>query len=95
MRDPSQILIRPITTEKTVRLMQEGRYTFEVLKDANKPEIKRAVEQIFGVKVKAVNTMIVPGKPRRRGRIVGRSKSWKKAIVTLYPGYRIEQIEGV
>jgi len=90
------ILRRPLITEKNTRLMELNQYTFEVAPDANKIQIKEAVERTFNVKVKRVNTMNVRGKPRRRVRrgrrmpVVGREASWKKAIVTLEPGHTIE-----
>lgn len=90
------ILRRPIITEKNTRLMEMNQYTFEVAPDANKIQIKEAVERTFNVKVKKVNTMHVRGKPRRRIRrrgrvpVEGREASWKKAIVTLEPGYTID-----
>ena len=83
MREPRDIIQKPIVTEKTNGQMAEGRYTFRVDAKANKIEIKHAVEVIFGVKVDAVNTMRVPGKPKRMGRHVGHTSEWKKAIVTL------------
>ncbi len=93
-RRPYEIIIRPIITEKSNRLMEEyNKYTFEVALDASKPEIKRAVEELFGVKVKKVNTMIVkPKKKRVLGKIgqYGKTKKWKKAIVTLEPGQKID-----
>jgi large subunit ribosomal protein L23 len=76
-------------------LTAQGRYTFEVDRRANKPMVRRAVEQIFKVDVTAVNVINVPGKTRRVGRSVGRTASWKKAVVTLRPGQRIEIFEGV
>lgn len=91
MIDPL-ILIRPIVTEKMTRLSEEGRhYAFEVRKDANKIEIRKAVEQRYpGVSIKKVRTMIVRGKNRRRftraGLIEGKERSYKKAIVTLADG---------
>ncbi len=90
------VLRRPLITEKNTRLMEMNQYTFEVAPDANKIQIKEAVERTFNVKVKKVNTMNVRGKPRRRVRrrgrlpIIGREASWKKAVVTLEPGYTIE-----
>ena len=94
MRDPRDIIIRPVITERSVELLQkQNKYTFEVAKDANKIEIKRAIEELFGVKVAKVNTMIVPGKVRRRGTVVGRRPDWKKAIVTLAEGHRIKQVD--
>jgi large subunit ribosomal protein L23 len=83
-------------TEKNTLLMErENQYTFEVARRANKIQIREAVELAFGVEVIKVRTMIVPGKPRRRGRTVGQSKPWKKAIVTLAPGDRIDIFEGI
>jgi large subunit ribosomal protein L23 len=94
--NPYDILRRPIITEKNTYLMERGQYTFEVARDANKPQIKAAVETAFpNVKVVAVNTMIMPYKTRRRGRIVGRLPAWKKAVVTRRAGDRIELFEGV
>jgi len=89
------ILIRPLMTEKSSLLMEQNKFTFEVHKSANKIQIRQAVEQVFKVKVLSVNTMNVPGKPKRRGALVGKTRSWKKAIVTLPEGERIEFFEGV
>lgn len=86
------IIRRPIISERSMEPVfdregnQINRYTFEVDKSANKVEIKKAVEKIFGVQVAAVNTMRVMGKVKRMGRYEGRRASWKKAIVTLKPG---------
>ena len=77
------IVKRPIVTEKSSNDMQEGKYTFEVAKDANKIEIAKAVEELFDVKVSKVNTMHVRGHLRRQGRSEGYTPSWKKAIVSL------------
>jgi large subunit ribosomal protein L23 len=94
--NPYEILRRPIITEKNTYLMEQGRFTFEVPRKANKPQIAVAVETAFpNVKVVAVNTMIMPSKERRRGRIVGQLPAWKKAVVTLRKGDRIELFEGV
>ena len=90
-----QILVRPIITEKGTMLNDQGKYAFEVLPNANKIEIKRAVEEVFNVKVATVNVMRVPGKQRRMGRHQGMTRSWKKAVVTLQPGGRIELFQGV
>lgn len=90
-----QILVRPIITEKNTALNEVGKYCFEVLPNANKIEIKRAVEEVFNVQVTAVNIIKVPGKLRRMGRTSGMTRSWKKAIVTLAPGQRIELFQGV
>jgi len=94
MPTPHEIIVRPLITEKNTILMEENKYTFEVLRDASKPEIKRAVESIFNVSVARVHTVNVRGKLRRRGREVGYTRDWKKAIVTLAPGDRIELFEG-
>ena len=77
------IIIRPIITEKTMDGTSQKKYTFEVSKDSTKIDIARAVEELFGVKVKKVNTMNVPGQFRRQGMHGGYQPDWKKAIVTL------------
>ena len=92
---PYSVLKRPIITEKSTILAGQGKYVFEVDIRANKPQIKEAVELAFGVRVKSVNTMIVKGKRKRWGRRVTRPPDWKKAIVTLQPGEKIELFEGV
>ena len=89
------ILIRPIVTEKSTALMEQGKYTFRVPLAATKVQIRQAVEQIFKVKVQAVNTMRYEGKMKRLGRTQGRRSDWKKAVVTLKPGDAIEFFEGV
>lgn len=94
MPTPHEIIIRPLITEKNTALMVENKYSFEVLRTASKPEIKRAVETIFDVTVTKVHTMNVRGKLKRRGREMGYTRDWKKAIVTLAPGDRIEVFEG-
>ena len=88
------IIIRPIITEKSSALVELNKYTFEVHKSANKIQIRNAVEQIFKVKVLSVNTMNVAPKPKRMGAFVGKTRSWKKAIVALQEGQRIEFFEG-
>lgn len=88
------ILIRPIVTEKSTALMEQGKYTFRVPLAATKIQIRQAVEQIFKVKVQAVNTMRYEGKLKRMGRTQGRRSDWKKAVVTLKPGETIELFEG-
>ena len=90
------ILRRPVVTEKTT-LQKElaNTVTFEVDRGANRVDIKRAVEKAFGVKVKSVQTLQVTGKVKRRGRILGKRRNWKKAMVRLMPGERIEFFEGV
>lgn len=93
MPTPHQIIVRPLITEKNTNLMVYNKYSFEVLRDSSKPEIKNAVETIFNVTVTKVHTMNVRGKLKRRGREVGYTREWKKAIVTLAPGDRIEIFE--
>ena len=91
--DARDILIKPLVTEKTTALIEERKYTFLVSLAATKVEIRQAVEQIFKVKVQAVNTMRYEGKMKRLGRTQGRRSDWKKAIVTLKPGETIELFE--
>ena len=76
-------IIKPVVTERSMENMESKRYTFKVDTRANKSEIKKAVETIFGVKVKQVNTMNITGKKKRMGANVGKRPDWKKAIVTL------------
>ncbi len=95
------VIRRPRITEKNTWLMEKGQYTFEVHPDANKIQIKAAVQATFSVSVTSVNTMNVKPKPRSRmirrgaGRISGHGKGWKKAIVTLAPGQHIDLFEQV
>ncbi len=93
MPTPHQIIVRPLITEKNTTLMESNQYCFEVLRDSSKPEIKHAIETIFNVTVLKVNTINVRGKMRRRGRETGYTRDWKKAIVTLIAGDRIEIFE--
>ena len=96
MRNISQILVRPLVTEKThEQLDRHGAYTFVVANDANKIEIANAIEKQFNVKVKNVRTMRYAGKEKRMGKWVGRKAAWKKAVVTLAEGDSIEIFEGV
>ena len=88
------IIIKPVITEKSSALVEHNKYTFEVHKSANKIQIRHAIEQIFKVKVLSVNTMNVPAKPKRMGAFIGKTRSWKKAIVALAEGQRIEFFEG-
>jgi large subunit ribosomal protein L23 len=92
--DPRQVIIRPVVSEKSYALMGEGKYTFRVHDRAHKLQIAKAVEEIFEVRVRAVRTSKVKSKPKRRGVNSGRSRSWKKAVVQLAPGERIELFEG-
>lgn len=96
MKDPRDIIVRPVITEKSTQLLENNKYTFMVVREANKIEIKRALEQIFDVKVKAVNTANFKGKKKRLGRYpYGYKPRWKKAIVTLAEGSKpIELFEG-
>ena len=90
------IVIRPVITEKSMAGMGMKKYTFEVAPKADKIEIARAVEELFGVKVKKVNTLHVRGQMRRQGRYMGYTKAWKKAIVTLTDDSKtIEFFEGM
>jgi large subunit ribosomal protein L23 len=96
MRDARDIIKKPLVTEKSTSLMELGKYSFEVDTKANKVEIKKAVEELFKVKVKDVNTIRVTGKMKRMGAFIGRRPSWKKAIVTLEEGSKpIEIFEGL
>ena len=95
MLSSHQILVRPIVTEKNTALNEVGKYTFEVLLNANKIQIKRAVEEVFDVHVTGVNIIKVPGKMRRMGKTSGMTRTWKKAVVTLADGERIDLFQGV
>ena len=91
----NEVLVRPLITEKNTMLSALGQYTFEIDRRANKPLVKEAVEKIFKVDVTAVNVINVPPKTRRVGRSIGKTSPWKKAVVTLKAGQRIEVFEGV
>lgn len=96
MRIPHDIIIRPIITEESMDVMAEGKYTFVVDKKANRSEIKKAIEEVFDVKVDKVNTMNMIGKEKRMGVHVGRRANWKKAIITLAEDSKgIEFFEGM
>ena len=109
MRPSQQIIKRPLLTEKSARLRETGgaagshpegeeyaqKVVFEVARDANKIEIRRAIQELFKVTVTQVNTVIVRGKAKRVGRFSGRRPAWKKAVVTLKAGDNIEFFEGV
>jgi len=87
MKTAHDVIIKPIITERSMDMAKDKSYVFEVLKNASKTEIKYAVEEVFKVKVKAVNTINVSGKKKRWGaRPQGSTSAWKKAIVTLSPG---------
>ena len=83
MKLAQDIILRPVITEESMAGQARKKYTFQVAKDATKPEVKAAVEQLFGVKVQKVNTIRVRGHLRRYGRFEGYTASWKKAVVTL------------
>ena len=84
--DPSQVIIRPVVSEKTFVLAEAGKYTFRVHDKAHKTQIRQAVEDLFEVKVVGVRTASVKSKPKRRGQISGRTRQWKKAIVQVREG---------
>ncbi len=91
---PAEILIKPIVSEKSYEQIQQNRYTFKVHKDAHKTQIRQAVEELFDVKVVAVNIVKVQPKPKRRGMYRGIRPGWKKAIVELKTGDKIDIFEG-
>jgi large subunit ribosomal protein L23 len=94
--NPYDIIKRPLITEKTsIQKEDYNQMSFEVDRKANRVEIKRAIENIFKVNVDKVRTMQVKGKTKQRGRIVGKRRNWKKAVVKLMPGERIDFFEGV
>ena len=84
------VIIRPVVTEASYAAMEANKYTFEVAKDANKYQIKDAVEELFNVKVIRVNTLIVKPKTKRVRYVAGKTRSWKKAVVTVAEGQSIE-----
>ena len=90
MYDPRDIIIRPIISEKSYSMIEQNRYTFEVAKTANKTQIGQAIAEIFDVTVTDVNTMNVTGKPRRVRYAKGKTRDWKKAVVTLKAGDTID-----
>ena len=96
MKTAQDIIIAPIISEASMDGIEQKKYTFKVAYNATKPEIAAAVETLFGVEVKSVNTMIVPKKPKRRGVSVGFTSEWKKAVVTLTAGSKsIEFFDGM
>ena len=92
--DARTTIIRPVVSEKSYALIGEGKYTFRVDDRAHKTQIAQAVEEVFEVQVRSVKTSKVRAKPKRRGLSSGTSRSWKKAVVQLAPGQRIELFEG-
>ena len=91
---PAEILIKPVVSEKSYHQVVENRYTFRVHKDAHKTQIRQAVEELFEVTVLSVNVIKMPAKPKRRGMIKGTKPGWKKAVVELKAGDKIEIFEG-
>jgi len=94
MKDPRDVILKPVVSEKSYALLDAGVYTFVVHPDANKTEIRQAVEAIFGVQVTKVNTLNRKGKKKRRGRWFGTRPDTKRAIVTLAEGQKIDLFEG-
>ncbi len=94
MIESRTVIIRPVISEKSYALIAEGKYTFRVHERANKTQIAQAVEEAFSVGVASVRTSKVRAKPKRRGLHQGKTRAWKKAIVQLLPGQRIELFEG-
>jgi large subunit ribosomal protein L23 len=92
--DARNVIIRPVISEKSYALIADGKYTFRVNDRAHKTQIAQAVEEIFGVEVAGVRTSKVRAKPKRRGVHQGSTRAWKKAVVQLAPGERIELFEG-
>jgi large subunit ribosomal protein L23 len=93
--DHSQVIIRPVVSEKSYALATVGKYTFRVHPDAHKTQIKQAVEALFGVGVLDVRTSSVPSKPKRRGYTAGRTRAWKKAVVQVREGQTIPIFQGL
>jgi len=92
--DARTVIIRPVVSEKSYALLAANKYTFRVHAQAHKTQIRQAVEEIFGVRVRDVRTMSVKSKPKRRGLTSGRTREWKKAVVQLHPDDSIELFEG-
>ena len=93
--EPTQVIIRPVVSEKSYVLAAADKYTFRVHPKAHKTQIRQAIEQLFEVKVVEVRTMSVKSKPKRRGFTAGRSRSWKKAVVQVRPGDTIPIFQGL
>ena len=86
-----KVLLAPLISEKATMVAEQGnQFVFKVAKDATKPEIRKAVEQLWGVKVKSVSTAVVKGKNKRFGRNMGKRSDWKKAYISLQPGHDID-----
>jgi large subunit ribosomal protein L23 len=93
--DPSQVIIRPVVSEKSYVLATNDKYTFRVHPDAHKTQIKQSIEELFDVSVVEVRTATVPSKPKRRGYTSGRTRAWKKAVVQILPGETIPIFQGL
>jgi large subunit ribosomal protein L23 len=93
--DASQVIIRPVVSEKSFVLAEIGKYTFRVHPDAHKTQIRQAVEELFDVRVREVRTVSVRSKPKRRGYTAGRTRTWKKAIVQVGEGDTIPIFQGL
>ena len=93
--DHTQVIIRPVVSEKSYVLAANDKYTFRVHADAHKTQIRQAVEALFDVKVLEVRTITVRSKPKRRGYTSGRTRAWKKAIVQVRPGDTIPVFQGL
>jgi large subunit ribosomal protein L23 len=93
--DPSQVIIRPVVSEKSYVLASADKYTFRVHPNAHKTQIRQAVEALFDVNVVEVHTMSVKSKPKRRGHTPGRTRAWKKAIVQVAAGQSIPIFQGL
>ena len=93
--DATQVIIRPVVSEKTYVLAEVGKYTFRVADTAHKTQIRQAIEQLFDVKVEAVRTSSVKSKPKRRGQTAGRTRRWKKAVVQVRAGDTIPIFRGL
>ncbi len=89
-----KVIIRPVISEKSYALLAANKYTFRIHEGANKTQVRKAIEEIFGVRVDGVRTAWVKPKPKRRGISSGHRRKWKKAIVTLHPDDAIELFEG-
>ncbi len=89
-----EVLIRPVVSEKSYELLAANKYTFRVHPRAHKTQVRQAVEEVFGVRVRDVRTLSVKSKPKRRGYTSGRTRQWKKAVVQLHPEDSIELFEG-
>jgi large subunit ribosomal protein L23 len=93
--EPSQVIIRPVISEKSFALAEAGKYTFRIHERAHKTQVRQAIESLFDVHVVQVRTASVKSKPKRRGHTSGRSRQWKKAVVQVRPGDTIPIFQGL